>query len=82
MDGDDIKDENDYFAYGNEERQLSVAYTTVTDTIDYQNDAAFEAIAEGFPGDHFIGQWTGLVVIEEGGSYTFSSTSDDGSPKP
>ena len=31
-----------------------------------------------FPGDKFIGEWTGLVEIKEGGAYTFASTSDDG----
>ena len=55
-----------------------MAHTAVVDTIEYRNDAAFQATA-GFPGDHFIGEWTGVVVIKQGGSYTFASSSDDGS---
>ena len=78
MNGDDIKDQGDYYAYGRQ-RNLAVVHTGVVDTIDYRDDAAFEAMAPGFPGDHFIGEWTGLVVIREGGSYTFASSSDDGS---
>ena len=77
MDGD-IQGQDDYFAYGLQ-RNLAVAHTAVVDTIDYQDDAAFAANVDGFPADNFIGEWTGLVEISQGGSYTFSSTSDDGS---
>ena len=72
-----IEDKDDYFAYGIDERQRPVSSTAVVETIDYKED--FYKTAEGFPEEFFIGQWTGLVVISKSGSYTFSSTSDDGS---
>jgi hypothetical protein len=31
-----------------------------------------------FPSDKFIAEWTGNVLIEEAGDYTFASSSDDG----
>ena len=34
---------------------------------------------DGFTNDKFVGVWTGLVYITEGGSYTFASSSNDGS---
>ena len=78
MSGRAIDHQDDYFKYGFE-RGLSIAHSGVVDTIEYRNDAAFQATASGFPEDHFIGEWTGVVVIKQGGSYTFASSSDDGS---
>jgi hypothetical protein len=50
----------------------------VVETIDYWNDEQFMAMGDDFPGDKVIGEWTGLVVIKDGGPYTFATTSDDG----
>ena len=55
-----------------------MAHTMVVETIDYWNDEQFMAMGDDFPGDKVIGEWTGLVVIKDGGPYTFATTSDDG----
>ncbi|KAJ1478722.1 hypothetical protein T484DRAFT_2926567 [Baffinella frigidus] len=79
MNADEIKDQDEYFTYGLQQKHLPVARTAVVDVIDYRTDQAFRAMGSEFPIDKFIGELTGLVLIKQGGEYTFASSSDDGS---
>ncbi|WDI30159.1 PA14 domain-containing protein [Hyphococcus flavus] len=49
----------------------------VVESIDYMNGQ--DAFWEGAPGDYFAAKYEGQLMVEEGGSYTFSMASDDGS---
>ena len=48
----------------------------VVTSLDYQGNDAFW---EGAPNDYFAAKYEGKILIEDGGSYTFDLTSDDGS---
>lgn len=54
-------------------------YVAAIKEIKFPNDASFKQIKSDFPTDHFSCEWTGKVMIEEGGKYTFYTRSDDGS---
>ena len=47
--------------------------------INIKDDAAFKALSEDFPGDHFTGEWKGKIQIKKAGKYIFITKSDDGS---
>ena len=47
--------------------------------INIVNDAAFKALSDDFPGDHFTGEWKGKIQIKKAGKYVFITKSDDGS---
>ena len=51
------------------------SFTRTHSTIDF-NDGDFQNLGLH---DHFVARWTGDISIVEGGTYTFQSTSDDGS---
>jgi len=78
MDGEAIKDENDYFAYA-QSQGLSVAKTAVMETINFGYDETFRALGEDFATDKIIAQWTGVMHVRIAGEYSFSTSSDDGS---
>jgi hypothetical protein len=78
MNGEAIKDENDYFAYA-QSQGLSVAKTAVMETINMPSDESFHALGEDFATDKIIAQWTGVMHVRIAGEYSFSTSSDDGS---
>ncbi|MEO1136574.1 MAG: LamG-like jellyroll fold domain-containing protein, partial [Pseudomonadota bacterium] len=49
----------------------------VVDSLNYMQGR--EAFWEGAPADFFAAKYEGQIIVEEGGSYTFSMASDDGS---
>ena len=57
---------------------LKPSADVVAQEINFAN-SQFNAIAEGFPSDHFQAEWSGMLKIEEGGLFTFQTGSDDGS---
>ena len=50
-----------------------------TKFINFKNDKAFQNEGKGFPGNNFACQWSGKIMIENTGKYTFFTSSDDGS---
>ncbi|MCA8894499.1 MAG: hypothetical protein KDA48_04520 [Amphiplicatus sp.] len=51
--------------------------TAIVETIDHMNGQ--EAFWDGAPSDYFAARYEGQIMVDEGGSYTFSLASDDGS---
>ncbi len=49
----------------------------IVDSLDYL--AGNDSFWDGAPGDFFAAQYEGQLVVNEGGTYTFSLASDDGS---
>ncbi|WP_375205932.1 cadherin domain-containing protein [Hyphococcus sp.] len=49
----------------------------VVDSLNYT--AGKESFWDGAPGDYFAAKYEGQLLVEEGGSYTFDMSSDDGS---
>ncbi len=49
----------------------------VVDPLNYMQGQ--EAFWEGAPADYFAAKYEGQIIVEEGGTYTFSMASDDGS---
>jgi len=54
-------------------------FESTIESINFANDESFSKQGKDFPKDHFSCQWTGVILIEEAGKYTFSTRSDDGS---
>ncbi|PQA86461.1 cadherin domain-containing protein [Hyphococcus luteus] len=50
---------------------------SVVDSIDYMQGQ--QAFWDGAPGNYFAAKYEGQLVVNEGGTYTFSMASDDGS---
>jgi hypothetical protein len=78
--------EGSYYFFGDEGipiapnlHVLTPSLEKVTEAINFESDAAFSDFDASIPHDRLAGKWTGLLKIEQGGSYTFSTTSDDGS---
>ena len=50
-----------------------------TKTINFRNDREFKKESKFFPNDHFACEWTGKILVDDEGKYTFYTRSDDGS---
>ena len=63
----------DYYVGENFE---TFAFTRVDATVDFR--WPYEALAPGFPRDHFSIRWTGQVLPQTTGNHTFITSADDG----
>jgi len=51
----------------------------IEDQIPFYGDKDFNKLDKNAPHDRFAATWTGMLEVEEGGIYTFTTESDDGS---
>jgi len=51
----------------------------VTESINFESGQAFTDFDASIPSEHIAAKWTGLLKVDTTGSYTFTTTSDDGS---
>jgi len=75
----------DYWTYAREVRFWTVSLTASVETIDYA-DAGYSGVegfravhGSSFPYEYFIGDFSGNLHVVQAGTYTFATTSDDGS---
>jgi hypothetical protein len=52
---------------------------SIADQIPFYDDEQFNKLDKNAPHDRFAGTWTGMLEVEDGGTYTFTTESDDGS---
>jgi hypothetical protein len=48
-------------------------------TVNLQGEDKFQAVVPGTPGDYFAATFQGRFVVQTAGTYTFCTSSDDGS---